>query len=77
MSAEEAVREGMKESHVFNERTSVEVIDLVKGLIKEKSVVLVKGSQGARMEKIVEKIVAEGIDAKKRLVRQEDEWKAR
>ncbi len=40
-------------------------------------IVLVKGSQGIRMEKIVEKIMAEPWRASELLVRQETEWKRR
>lgn len=37
-------------------------------------VVLVKGSQGARMEKIVKEVMAEPLQAKDLLVRQEESW---
>lgn len=42
--------------------------------IKPGDLILVKGSQGMRMEKIVEKIIAEPIKARKFLCRQSSDW---
>ncbi len=49
----------------------------IKKIIVENDVILVKGSQGIRMEKIVEKIMANPERAKNLLVRQSKEWKSR
>ena len=46
-------------------------------MILQNDVVLVKGSQGVRMEKIVEEIMMEPDKAPDLLVRQESEWKKR
>lgn len=49
----------------------------VQELIKEGDLILVKGSQGIRMEKIVEEIMAEPEKKKELLVRQGKKWLAR
>ncbi len=58
--------------HTFE--TSSEAKLKVKELIKEGDLVLVKGSQGMRMEKIVEEIMAEPEKKKELLVRQGKKW---
>jgi len=49
----------------------------VQELIQEGDLVLVKGSQGIRMEKIVEEIMAEPLRKKELLVRQGRKWRKR
>ncbi len=46
-------------------------------LIKPGDLILVKGSQGMRMERVVEEIMTHAEDAEKLLVRQEKEWRAK
>lgn len=58
--------------HTFE--TSDEAKLKVKELIREGDLVLVKGSQGIRMEKIVEEIMAEPKKKKDLLVRQGKKW---
>ena len=69
-----AAENQMPKENIFSFPTS----DLAKGkvqeLIKEGDVVLVKGSQGVRMEKIVEEIMAEPLRKKELLVRQGKKW---
>ncbi len=46
----------------------------IQNEIQQNDVILVKGSQGMRMEKIVKEIMAEPLRAKELLVRQDVEW---
>lgn len=49
----------------------------LEGIIGDGDVILIKGSQGIRMERAVEEIMAEPERASELLVRQDEEWKAR
>jgi len=75
--AEGALQGGMDESKIFQYDNSEEAGNEIQNLIQKGDVVLVKGSQGARMEKIVENIMAEPEKAGELLVRQEKVWKKR
>jgi UDP-N-acetylmuramoyl-tripeptide--D-alanyl-D-alanine ligase len=75
--ASKAVEAGMKEDAVHIFRKSYEAVHLIEDLISENDVVLVKGSQGIRMEKIVEAIMKNPDQKAELLVRQEKEWQAR
>lgn len=55
-------------------KDSAETSQKVPGLIREGDIVLIKGSESARMEKIVGKVLAKPGDARNLLVRQEREW---
>jgi UDP-N-acetylmuramoyl-tripeptide--D-alanyl-D-alanine ligase len=71
----EAAREaGMQYDHVeyFEDRDKAGLY--VQDLIKPGDLILVKGSQGMRMEKIVLEIMAEPEKAEELLVRQVGEW---
>ncbi len=71
--AESAENQMPKENiHTFD--TSTDAKMKVKELIKEGDIVLVKGSQGIRMEKIVEEIMAEPERKRELLVRQDKRW---
>jgi UDP-N-acetylmuramoyl-tripeptide--D-alanyl-D-alanine ligase len=59
----------------FEEHTLLQ--DKLKAVIQEGDLILVKGSQGMRMEKIVAEIMAEPLTAEKILCRQNKEWKAK
>ncbi|MEK9175307.1 MAG: UDP-N-acetylmuramoyl-tripeptide--D-alanyl-D-alanine ligase [Patescibacteria group bacterium] len=74
-AAEEAITQGMDKKNVLNFSTSNEAIETVKELIKEGNLILVKGSQGMRMELIVEEIMAHPEQAFKLLCRQDEYWK--
>jgi len=65
---------GMPTESIYKFETSDEAKLKVTELIKEGDLVLVKGSQGMRMEKIVEEIMAEPQNAKELLVRQSKKW---
>ncbi len=64
---------GAKEFHWFAD--SKAAAEFLKNFIKEDDVVLVKGSQGVRMEYVVEALMARPEDAPKLLVRQDSYWK--
>ncbi len=62
-----------KEFHWF--ANSQEAAEFLKDFVREGDIILVKGSQGVRMEKIVETLMAEPEHARDLLVRQEKYWK--
>lgn len=49
----------------------------LESILSKGDIVLVKGSQSVRMERVVEEVMAHPEDAGKLLVRQEEEWKAK
>lgn len=75
--AEGALDAGMKDDHVRQYSDAVEAGKELQNLIQPNDTILIKGSQGVRMEKIVEEIMAEPETAGVVLVRQEAEWKKR
>ena len=74
---DEAKKSGLPENKVFYFASSEEAGRVLQDLIGEGDIVLVKGSQGIRMEKITKEIMAEPERAKELLVRQEEEWMRR
>jgi UDP-N-acetylmuramoyl-tripeptide--D-alanyl-D-alanine ligase len=73
-TAEAAKRSGMKKENVFELSNSREAGEFLKTFVQAGDLVLIKGSQGMRMERAVEAILA-GPDKKTELlVRQEPEW---
>jgi len=77
--AEGAIEAGMAKSKISSFRKSEEAIEKSLEILnlKEKSLVLAKGSQSIRVEKIVKELIANPEKAGKLLVRQEKEWLAR
>ncbi len=74
--AEAAKRAGMKEDAVPYFDTSMEAADFLKESVREGDIILIKGSQSIRMERIAEALIASPGD-RKHLVRQDREWKRR
>jgi UDP-N-acetylmuramyl pentapeptide synthase len=74
-TAEEALRAGMKKENVFQFDDSRQAAEYAKGIVEVGDIVLVKGSQSVRMERVVEKIMANPKDKEKLLVRQDGDWK--
>jgi len=62
---------GMKFDNIFHFKNTEETGRFVQARIREHDILLVKGSQGMRMEKIVQEIMAEPLRAKELLVRQD------
>jgi UDP-N-acetylmuramoyl-tripeptide--D-alanyl-D-alanine ligase len=67
---------GMAKKKIFRFKDSVEAVETVAALLEEEegSLILAKGSQGIRVEKIVREIIENPADSGKLLVRQEKEW---
>jgi len=72
--AEGARKNGFPEEFIFEFKNSLEAAGFLKEKIIYGDIILVKGSQGMRMEKIVKEIMAEPEKAKKLLVRQDKKW---
>ncbi len=70
-----ALHYGMKSDCVFSYKKSHQAIDDIEKIIQKDDVILVKGSQGVRMEKIVFSIMRDFERADELLVRQDNFWK--
>ncbi len=75
--ADEAVVKKMNKKKVLHFNDVTEAGLALQALLQPGDVVLVKGSQSARLEKVVVEIMAHPEDREKLLVRQEPEWQAR
>lgn len=74
--ADAALKAGMKEDAVRICDNAQAAAEMLPGIIRTGDVILVKGSQSMRTERIVEVLLADPADASK-LVRQDKEWKRR
>jgi UDP-N-acetylmuramoyl-tripeptide--D-alanyl-D-alanine ligase len=72
--ADGARRAGMSDENIFTFPKSPEAGLFIQERLKQGDVVLIKGSQGARMEKITKELMAHPENAKELLVRQTPEW---
>lgn len=73
--AEEAIKKGMDKNNVLAYNDSLEAGRELQKMIREDDLILIKGSQGIRTERVVEEIMAEPQKAKELLVRQDENWK--
>ena len=73
--ADEAKKAGLDKNNIFCYDTSSEAEIPIQNMLQEGDVILVKGSQGARMEYISEEIMHDPTEAEKLLPRQTAEWK--
>jgi UDP-N-acetylmuramoyl-tripeptide--D-alanyl-D-alanine ligase len=73
---EAAMKAGITQECALGFANSREAATALKELVREGDVVLVKGSQSMRMERVVEALLRDPADAKL-LVRQDTEWKRR
>lgn len=69
-----AIEAGMSEDNVFYFDKTEEASNFLRMRIKMGDVLLVKGSQGARLERVVKELMAEPEKAAQLLVRQTKEW---
>lgn len=72
--AAEAAKCGLDEDNIYSFDDSAEAGKFIQDRIKAGDFILVKGSQGMRMEKIVKEIMAEPLLAEQLLVRQDKSW---
>lgn len=73
--AEGALKAGMPEQNIFQYDDAAKAGKELQNMLETGDVVLVKGSQGVRAERIVEEIMAEPDKAEKLLVRQDRAWR--
>lgn len=73
-AARAALEAGMSEDNVFHFPDALEAGAFLQDRLKAGDIILVKGSQGMRMEKAVREIMAEPDRAAELLVRQGAEW---
>ncbi len=71
---EGAIESGMNVKKIYEFLDSALACDFVKTFIEKGDIVLIKGSQGMRMERIVEQILSDQKNKSKLLVRQDKEW---
>ena len=64
------------ESNIYCFRNSLEAGKKLEEIVQEGDLVLVKGSQGVRMEKVVEEVMANPEKSPELLCRQDKKWKA-
>ncbi|OGY43179.1 MAG: hypothetical protein A3B89_00800 [Candidatus Buchananbacteria bacterium RIFCSPHIGHO2_02_FULL_40_13] len=72
--ASETERQGLKRDNIFIFSDTEKAGLFLQAKIKNGDFILVKGSQGMRMEKIVKEVMAEPQRASELLVRQDEEW---
>lgn len=75
--AKRAIECGLDEANVFQYETATKAGKHLQNLIQSGDIILLKGSQGTRLERVVEEIMAEPNKAPDLLVRQDSEWKQR
>ena len=75
--AEGAIENGFNGKNLYSFDTSITASKFLEGVIEKGDLVLVKGSQGVRLERIVEVIMEHKELKGKLLCRQEKEWKSK
>lgn len=76
-TADGAISKGFKEANIKSFNTSLEASEYLKNTVSKGDLVLLKGSQGIRLEKATEAIMAHPEQASKLLCRQDKEWQSR
>ncbi len=75
--AEGAISSGMNQDNVFVMRNNEDASKIVSEKIKSGSIILVKGSQGVRLEKVVGDLMLDESRKSELLVRQDSAWEKR
>ena len=70
-----AIARGFSKENCFHFKNSLEAGKFLQDRIEAGDLILIKGSQGIRMERAVKEIMAEPDQAKDLLVRQDESWK--
>ena len=73
-TARGALESGLLNTQIVQFKNSDEAVEKISDLIQPNDLILIKGSQGARMEKVVKALMKEPSRASELLVRQGDEW---
>jgi UDP-N-acetylmuramoyl-tripeptide--D-alanyl-D-alanine ligase len=76
-TADAARDKGFKEANIKSFNTSTEASEYLKNTVSKGDLVLLKGSQGIRLEKATEALMAHPERASKLLCRQDKEWQSR
>jgi UDP-N-acetylmuramoyl-tripeptide--D-alanyl-D-alanine ligase len=72
---EGAIETGMNDMNIYEFLDSQEAGEFLKTFVQKDDLILIKGSQGMRMERAVESILLDKKSKKNLLVRQDEEWK--
>lgn len=72
--ASAALAHGLSEKNIFQYDKADRLVSEVRQLIEESDVILVKGSQGTRAEKVVKALMADPDKASQLLVRHDEAW---
>jgi UDP-N-acetylmuramoyl-tripeptide--D-alanyl-D-alanine ligase len=72
--ADGAEKHGLSKKNIYSFADSEEAVKNIKDIIEPHDLILIKGSQSVRMERIVMEIMAEPKEAAKLLVRQYGKW---
>jgi len=72
-----ALESGFKAKNIYSFDSSVTTAKFLSGIVEEGDIILIKGSQGVRLERAVETIMAHPEDKKSLLCRQDKEWRNR
>ncbi len=68
---------GLSLDYIKNFNTSSEAGEYMKTVVQEGDIILIKGSQSPRMERVTKALLADPSQAKELLVRQDAEWQTR
>jgi UDP-N-acetylmuramoyl-tripeptide--D-alanyl-D-alanine ligase len=72
---DELKKHNIDESRIFHFASPMDAGLKLQEIMREGDLILIKGSQGMRMEKIVEEVMAEPLRASELLCRQDEKWK--
>lgn len=73
-TAKAALEAGISKDNIYKFSNAISAGKFLQEKIAEGDLILIKGSQSLRMEKVVKEIMANPLSAKKLLVRQEEYW---